>query len=186
MNEEYMMRGDANDKFKYFPEDVQKIERYKLNFQNEIMAFLSGAPESVRNIYISGLLEITNTMAHLLNKYFPSLSFLLLKTIKKIDRRCLKNFRNLEIFVSWIGNIIEVPSNLKVCMVIDDYGDHFYKRSEFESSSKYYRELDQFTKEYTYHGSIEGKVFFRHFHEYNKLKSYLRIITEHNSVFLIN
>uniref|UniRef100_A0A0K0F5R6 Uncharacterized protein n=1 Tax=Strongyloides venezuelensis TaxID=75913 RepID=A0A0K0F5R6_STRVS len=41
MNREYTIMNYTDGEFKYFPENTQKIEKYKMNFQNKLMAFLS-------------------------------------------------------------------------------------------------------------------------------------------------
>uniref|UniRef100_A0A0K0FNI7 F-box domain-containing protein n=1 Tax=Strongyloides venezuelensis TaxID=75913 RepID=A0A0K0FNI7_STRVS len=162
---------------------LEENEKYKKCCQNELFYLLKNAPDTVENLYISEMSELTSKMTHLLNDYFPKLNLLFLKKVPKCEEECLKNFKNLKIYVCHVMSEIKLPKSIKICMICTNYdlpyGDiqrTFIKSVKCTDSENkifdYYRSLNQFKKEYTLNGILKGKIFLNYFHDYYTIINY--------------
>uniref|UniRef100_A0A0K0G3Z3 F-box domain-containing protein n=1 Tax=Strongyloides venezuelensis TaxID=75913 RepID=A0A0K0G3Z3_STRVS len=135
-------------------------------FNKEIISFLASGPECVTNLYLSGIPEIVTTTTEILNNTFPNLNFLLLQGNKKIEKNCLLMFKKLKMFVSWIGDVLEIPNTVKICVIVNGHNNLYYSEEKFHECCRWYKNHLQFNKEYTVHGLFTSKIFFKEFKDF--------------------
>uniref|UniRef100_A0A0K0E0A7 F-box domain-containing protein n=1 Tax=Strongyloides stercoralis TaxID=6248 RepID=A0A0K0E0A7_STRER len=163
--------------------EVQKIQNIKKRCQEEVFYLLRSAPEIVENLYIYGIPKLTCKMSLMLNSYFPKLNLLFLKKIPNIDIDCLKSFKNLKIYVSYIMDNIMLPESIKIFMICNNFEWNYggiqrmfikdiRNQKNNDKTLNYYRNFNKFKKEYTLDGVLKGKIFFNHFHEYYIIKNH--------------
>ncbi|CEF62556.1 Hypothetical protein SRAE_1000082600 [Strongyloides ratti] len=152
----------------------------KIIIQNEIFSFLSYGPKSLKNLFISGISNLSCSETLLLSQFFPNLKLLYLRNIVKSENDCLKYFKNLEFYVCCnVGNLY-LPDNVDICLVCNKNNlfEEIINNNMFMECCEYQIKSNKFTKTCTLDGDIKGKVFFNHFYQLYGIHKYLKNIYE--------
>ncbi|CEF62690.1 Hypothetical protein SRAE_1000096000 [Strongyloides ratti] len=102
---------------------------------------------------------------------------ILFRSIPKIEKNCLRNFKNLKIFVSRDNEPIELPCNVESCMISDlkyflTNTISIKRKYKYDRCLEYYKKLSCFKKEYDIDGLIVGTILFNNFAELYNIQVY--------------
>uniref|UniRef100_A0AAF5CPX1 Phytanoyl-CoA hydroxylase-interacting protein-like C-terminal domain-containing protein n=1 Tax=Strongyloides stercoralis TaxID=6248 RepID=A0AAF5CPX1_STRER len=149
-----------------------KINKCLKIWEKETFSFFTSVSKSIKNLYFYAIPQFNSKITSFLNDLFPNLNFLFLGSIPNIEKKCLKILRNLKIFVSRNNEVLELPTNIKSCMISDAKYllKNNIRKEKYEKCFEHYKKLKCFKKEYDVEGLIIGKIFFNNFDELYDIK----------------
>uniref|UniRef100_A0A0N5CBT6 F-box domain-containing protein n=1 Tax=Strongyloides papillosus TaxID=174720 RepID=A0A0N5CBT6_STREA len=166
--------------FNYLPlGELDFVSRSTINFT--MWSFLESTSSSVKSLRLSGFNTIDRITCFEINKLFPFLRTLELSNIRIIEDECLREFKNLEFFITDQVNIPFIPKNIEACMVMKsrNFSENQINKKSSVVDRKYSIIKEHFSKEYLYGDFGDCSIFFNKFssargviHNFRGLRSY--------------